>query len=847
MTKAAPLKNDFSGGELGDFVHGRVDSDRYGAGVALCLNFIPTLQGPITRRVGTFFVTPLKDCSKRGRLFRFVFSKFKAYLLIFENLLMRVVKNDNLVTFTPKNITAATQANPVQITSNAHGYSNGDRVTFAGVGGMLQLNLREFRVAGAAANTFTLQDAQTGAAVDGTAFGAYTSGGTVAKIFEMAHPYSDAELPDVQVSQSNDVIYCTHPDHPPQKIVHASDTSWSCTQIAFTDGPYLDMNTTAIMLNPAATGPGSVVVTASASLFASTDIGRSIRILHTGSWGWGVITFFTSATQVTVSVTRAWGGSGSGVTTWRLGVWSNTTGFPTTSGFFQTRMVYGGADFLPNREDLSVVNSFEDFTPTAANGAVSDSNAIAVVQDSNEVNGTEWLVPTDRGMAVGTTGGEVLVAPNSQLAAITPTDVTAKQLTFYGSAPIPPARAGRSILYFKGGARRLLEMAFFIESDGFQSADLSTLNEDATLSGVREVAYTRESQPILWCVREDGVLAAVTFARDADALRVAWHRHVLGGVSTAGGDPAVVESVATIPDPTGTYDEVCLIVRRLINGRTVRTVEVMDRAFDKTVWAHDAFFVDCGLSLDSSVAITAVTNGNPVVVTTGSAHGFANGDDVFITETSGFLNGDDVSQLNGRHFTAANVTGTTLELKQGVPAANLDGGSFTPYGQGGKIAKRVTSVSGLSHLEGQTVAVLGDGGVQASRVVTGGAITLQYPAAFVHVGLPYNSDIQLLPFEAGAPDGTAEGKLKKMERIMFRLYRTASLKYGQAFDETMRPLEFRVATDDAGVAAPIFTGPKSVAGGQRYDLEAKLCIRVDEPLPATILSIAPRMTVETKG
>lgn len=70
-----------------------------------------------------------------------------------------------------KTISGATQANPVVVTANSHGYDNGDEVYISGVVGMTELNNRVFIVANKAANTFELQD------VDGSAYTAYVSGG----------------------------------------------------------------------------------------------------------------------------------------------------------------------------------------------------------------------------------------------------------------------------------------------------------------------------------------------------------------------------------------------------------------------------------------------------------------------------------------------------------------------------------------------------------------------------------------------------------------------------------------------------------------------------------------------
>jgi len=73
---------------------------------------------------------------------------------------------------TTGSITAATKANPCQLTSTAHGRSTGDLLTISGVGGMTQLNGNTYTITKVDANNFTLNS------TDSTGYSTYTSGGT---------------------------------------------------------------------------------------------------------------------------------------------------------------------------------------------------------------------------------------------------------------------------------------------------------------------------------------------------------------------------------------------------------------------------------------------------------------------------------------------------------------------------------------------------------------------------------------------------------------------------------------------------------------------------------------------
>lgn len=69
-------------------------------------------------------------------------------------------------------ISGATTANPVVITSNSHGLTNGQQVYISGVIGEIELNNRVFTVAGVTTNTFQLSG------INGSAYTAYISGGS---------------------------------------------------------------------------------------------------------------------------------------------------------------------------------------------------------------------------------------------------------------------------------------------------------------------------------------------------------------------------------------------------------------------------------------------------------------------------------------------------------------------------------------------------------------------------------------------------------------------------------------------------------------------------------------------
>lgn len=754
MPKASPIQSSYNVGEISPLVHGRVDQDWYGSALHTCLRYIPLVQGPITRCPGTHFVAEVKDSLAATLIRRFEFSTTQAYIIEFGNQYCRFFKDNAQITLTAQNITGITQANPAVVTySGADTYANGDRIVITGVAGMTQVNNREFTVANvnAGANTFELSG------VNSTGYGAYTSGGTVAEIYEISTPYLTADLPALKFTQSADTLYVFHPSYAPRKLTRSGHTSWTLTTIDFLDGPYLPTNATSTTLALSGTS-GSVTVTASAALFASTDVGRLIRWKDpANNWTWLQITAFTDSTHITATIRGANASAGTATVSWRLGVWSATTGYPGCGTFFQDRLYAAGNTSYPSRLDGSRTGDYENFAPSEANGTVTDSHAVSFTLNSNTVNVVRWLLTDEKGLAVGTAGSEWLVRASSLGAAVTPTNINAAESTSHGSANVPAVRSGKVMLFVQRATRKFRTLSYDYRDDGLASTDTTLRSEHITETGIKEVAYQQEPHSIVWTVRNDGVLLGFTF--DQEQKVEAWHRHVIGGAFGSGN--AVVESVAVIPSLDGLRDELWLVVKRTINGGTKRYIEYMDRIFkDGDNIATDAFFVDSGLTYSG--------------------------------------------------------------------AANDE-------------------ISGLFHLEGQTVSILGDGAVFPDQAVTNGKVTLSSKVTNAHVGLGYTSRVKMLRVEAGAADGTAQGKLKRIHGAVIRFLASVGLNVGDTpSDEggTLDALIFRDAGMNTNKAVEPFTGDKYVPWPGDYDRDGFMVFEQTQPLPSTIVAHMPRLNTE---
>jgi hypothetical protein len=156
-----------------------------------------------------------------------------------------------------------------------------------------------------------------------------------------------------------------------------------------------------------------------------------------------------------------------------------------------------------------------------------------------------------------------------------------------------------------------------------------------------------------------------------------------------------------------------------------------------------------------------------------------------------------------------------------------------------------TVISGLDHLEGESVAVLADGATHPNETVASGAITLDRSSLVVQAGLPFTSTLEPMRIEAGAQDGTSQGKTKRVHEIVIRLYKTLGLQVGPD-SSNLDTISFRSTGDDMDEYVPLFTGDKIIPFNSGYDRDGLIRIVSDQPLPVTVLAIMPRMVTNER-
>jgi len=752
MARVSTALTNFTGGQLSDRMEGRTDFQKYFSGCKTLENFIVQPHGSVTRRPGTTFAAEVKTSSLKTRLIPFEFSTEQSYALEFGNEYIRFYKDNGAVLEANKTITAITKANPGVVTSTAHGFSNGDTVVITGVVGMTQVNGKRFKVASVTANTFALQDID-GVNVNTTSYTTYTSGGIANRVYTLTTTYLTADLFEIKYAQSADVMYLCHPDYSVKKLSRTGHTSWTITEVDFSNGPFLDHNITTTTLNPSHRLAGqSTTVTASSTTgindgngFTSADIGRLVHFDD----GHFEITSITSTTVVVGTVIKTFTASAAS-TDWALGAFSEYTGYPSCVTFYEQRLVFAGTEHQPQTLFFSKSGDYENMDD-GYHATVAADDAMIYTIASNQVNVIQSLKAT-RTLIILTSGGEFTLNSDSTGTAVSPTNINIKKQSNYGASNIDALSVGNATLFVQRAKRKLRELAYNFDTDGYVAPDMTILSEDITLNGLDELTYQQEPHSIIWGIRGDGVLVGLTYQRSEQV--VAWHQHKLGG-SFGSTTHGIVESVISISGNSYNRtdeDQLWVIVKRTINGVTRRYVEYFTPfQFDSSLTQFQ--FVDSALSYSGSSTST---------------------------------------------------------------------------------------LTGLDHLNGETVRVIANGATHPDEVVASGSITLDRTTSAAKAGLAYTSTLQTMRLDVGSQDGTAQGKTKRIFDVTLRFYETVGAKVGPDLSN-LEDIPFRSSAASMDVAVPLFTGDKKIEFRGNFETDGYLFVVQDQALPMTLLSLYPRL------
>ncbi|MFV8770790.1 hypothetical protein ACNSPB_26540 [Yersinia enterocolitica] len=390
--------------------------------------------------------------------------------------------------------------------------------------------------------------------------------------YEIASPYTSAMLSSLNYVQGADTMFLVHQDVPPYRLQRKGQTDWVLEPAPFIVKPFDEIRDTpekwckpsvkefvgsAITLTLSDAESGGALTGAG---WVAADVGSYVRInsglVHIQAVANGAV-----ATGVIRTVLSAVQSSSPGAWTREDAVWSPEFGYPGAATLYQQRLVLAGSPKYPQTIWMSETGIYLSFEL-----GTDDDDAISFTVSSDQINPIVHLAQMNTLIALTSTGEFTITGGGES--AITPTNISVKNPSPYGCNSIKPVRVGTEIMFVQRANRKLFAVAYDPDSFVAYSAnDLSVLSEHITLSGAVDMAYQQEPDAFIWMTRADGQLAVATIDRAQDVI--AWSRQVTAGA---------YESVVTIP--ASTNDVVYVLVKRVINGQTVRYVEVFDSSLN---------------------------------------------------------------------------------------------------------------------------------------------------------------------------------------------------------------------------------------------------------------------------
>lgn len=846
------IQPSFAAGELAPSLWSRVDLAKYHVGAALLRNFFIDYRGGAANRPGTAFVNQCKDSTNPVRLISFQFSTVQTYILEFGHLYMRVHMNGATILEPNGNITGASKANPCAITQVAHGYATGDWVFIGSVGGMTQLNGKYYQIVVTGVNGYTLQTVN-GVAIDSTAYSAYTAGGTAGRVFTLTTPYVGTDLALLKFTQSADVMTLTHTGYAPANLTRTAHYIWTLTNITFTPTQAAPGAVSAVPSNVGPTGYSYKITAISAdgteeSLPSNTVSGNALTMSISG--GYITVTwtapggtqpsryniYRTDENAGTVPPAGSiYGYAGSTDGTALTFIDQNTledlSNAPPTAQnpfaagnnpgcvtYYQGRRFYAGSSSNPQTVWSSRSANFNNMDTTFPSKAT-DALNLSIL--SQQVNAIQFMVPLNA-LLVLTKGGCWKLWSGSTAEALTPSQVTADPQVYNGcNDRVPPLVINYDILYAQSKGAVVRDLSYNLYLNVFTGTDLTVLASHLFVGKqILEWCWAEEPNKIVWAIRNDGTLLGFTYLKEQDVY--AWTRH-----DTKNGLFLSTSSIAE-----GTEDAVYFVVQRLINGLYVKYVERMaSRNFNSDV--TQAWFVDAGLKYPQFTPAATVTPSDVGVI----------GGTITLTASAAVFSAGDVgniAKINGgriqifAYVDSTHVIGTVI-----VPLTNIwpaVTGTWT-------YTTPVTTITGLDHLNGQSVAILADGGVQAQRVVSNGTITLDTACSDIVIGLPITSQFQSLYVDTGNSP-TIQGAPVSINACTVRVANSRGLKVGSSFI-TVIPIKERAQNTNLGAFSPLITGDERIIMDPFWQINGQVYAQQDDPLPAQILGIIPEISVAT--
>lgn len=675
--------------------------------------------------------------------------------------------------------------------------------------------------------------------------------------YEVTTPFDVEELSDLKFVQSADVVTIVHPTHGIYELSRADHDDWSLTTKSL--GPSLSAPANIVASGTAGSIPYLYFITAvdaetgeeslpgvsnAPVLTVPTDDDpHSVTwdaVAGAGSYNVYAQAPYNDSMMGFVGNVTSESFTNTGIQPDFLSrppldrdLFSSENNYPSVVAYIQQRLVVAASNAQPESVWASKSGLYNNFLTSSP---LQDDDAITFALTGRKVNRVRHILDIGK-MIVMTEAGEWVVNGDSA-GIIRPTEINPRQYTHNGSSKIPPVVIDDTAIYVQARGTIIRDLANDLQSQGFKGSDLTVFSPHL-FDGYTIVAMDYQQIPhsVVWVVRSDGVLLGLTYVREQGVW--GWHRHDTDGL---------FEDVCVVQE--GNEDAVYVVVKR---GES-RFIERLASRDDS-----ESFFVDSGLTYDGRDwgrevldAVTVTLSGGVTweaeesLDLVASANAFTAGD----VGNAIFLHYEDD---DGEDAYIACVI-TAYEDEQNITVQPTENVPVAVRNVAIEVWDRaVDEVSGLDHLEGESVSIWADGYVIANpnssvggETVVSGAVSLDNPRAHIHVGLPYLSDIETLDLD------TPEGPSIKEDRILvgrvgLHVLNTRYPYFSREPVGDSAPLSGMVRADflegedlfteiDENSVEPR-NGFLTANVFSSYDNHGRIFVRNVDPTPMTILSI----------
>lgn len=810
MSNIRTFARSFNGGELTPEFFGQIADNKYQTGLALARNVLLLPHGPGANRPGFAYTNTVKTSAKRTRVIPFSYSTTQT---------MVIELGDSYCRFHTQGATLL--AGSPAAYNGATTYAIGDLVSSGGV------------------NYYSIQAGNIGHTPVSNPTWWYP---LPSVYYEIPSTFLEADLFDVHYVQSSDVLTLVHPNYTPTELRRLGATDWTLQPIVFATTLATPTGVGAVaapasgttvysykvtsvsangleesLVSAAATCTNNLLVTGDLNTISWSTTGAvryNVYALSNGLYGYigqtSALSFVDNNITPDISKTPPIPNN----------PFSGANNYPGAVSYFEQRRAFAGTNNNPQTINLTHSGTESNMSYSLPSR---DDDAITFRIAAREANTIRHIVPLTNLILLTSSAEWRVTSINTD--AITPTSFSVTPQSYVGASNVQPVIVNNNIIFAAARGGHMREMAYQWQNSGYVTGDLS-LRAPHLFDGysILDMAYSKSLYPIVWAPSSSGNLLGLTYVPEQQLG--AWHHH--DSYTKAG--QSLIESVAVVAE--GAIDAVYCVINRVINGAQVRYIERMGSRLVGLL--RDSFFVDAGVTYNNPLSITGITQANPGVVTVAS-HGLSNGNIVRLSSVKG------MTQVNDQFYKVAGVTTNTFQLTDQTSGANIDTTGFTAYVSGGNMRKAITTItSGISHLEGETLNILTDGAVHPQRTVSGGAITLDYPAAVIQIGLPITADIQTLPlaFEVA---GYGQGRRKNVNKVWLRVNESSGIFVGPSFDK-LTQAKTRT-TEPYGTPPNLITGEIDIPITPTWGQDGSVCVRQSDPLPLTLVSMSMEVAV----